>query len=1149
MLSPRRRLLAFVMASLSAMLLAQVAFGQAVFGNIAGTVTDPSGAAIPDAQVVITDLDRGTTFQTATNADGNYTKTHLLAGRYEVKVSASGFAESATPAEVQVDATTRVDAQLALGRTEAKVTVTAETPLLTTDRAEVSSTLTANELNELPVFNRNLTTLMLAMPGAQLNSFQHASSENPQGGIQFNVNGQYFYSNGFQLDGTENQSNVLGIIVVNPNPDSLQEFKVSTSNYDAEFGNVSGALMVGTTKSGTNEFHGSAFEYLRNDKTNAADAFSHFKAPFRSNQFGGTIGGPILKDKLFGFFGYQGGRQRIGGSLITTVPTDEERSGDLRALLGDYICNDGTVSSGPCANPFNVTTIEGDTVPARAGMVFDPTTGNPDGSGRQVFSAGGEVNVIPTSRVATPMTTLLGYLPGPNFGAAGDIGNNFATTLVQKFDTDQYDARVDYNISEKEHFFARYSIANFTKQAPGAYGEVAGGPAGPSFNFAGKSVARNQSLALGWSYSLSPTLITDVRFGAYRYRPQVLPGGYGLNPASDAGLMGLNRGTPDTTSMPAFYVNGNGGFNFGYALGVNQCNCPLDETENQFQWVNNWTKQKGNHTIKWGADIRRAQQKRIPSDNHRSGELSFDDSTTGNADVDAVAAGNAATGAGLASYLLGMPSYLARTFTGTGFYPSLRQTRLFFFGQDSWRATRKLTLNIGLRYENYLPQSGTKPGSAGTFDPTTGEVMVAGIGSVPRNFGIKAYNWGFAPRLGFAYQLQPKTVVRAGYGRSFNAAGVGAVFAQNPEYSPPVYITQALTAPNPYVNAVDLLAGAPPEPVMPEIGPNGRFPLPPDIGIYFYFDQPDAYRIPLADFWNLSVQHEINPTLTAEVAYVGNVGRHLFANRNTNQAVPGPGDYDPRRPFFKFGLSQGIYDVCNCDNSNYNSLQAKLQKRASHGLDFLLTYTWSKAMTNSEGGYNFSDNYNLRGDHGPASWDHTHALTLMHTWELPFGKGRRWASNTSKVADAIVGGWRFSGVSTLLSGVAFTPFVGNAPLLNTDFNTVRPDIVGNPTVSNPSRDLWFNPDAYTSPQQEFRNGTASKGSLRGPAQYVFNLALDKSFVITEGKTLEFRWENFNAFNLTNLGVPNNYIDGSDPGKIFYAATDMRQMQFGLHFRF
>jgi TonB-dependent receptor-like protein len=820
----------------------------------------------------------------------------------------------------------------------------------------------------------------------------------------------------------------------------------------------------------------------------------------------------------------------------------------VSGLLGDFICADGTTSSSGCSNPVMVGTTEGTTVPAQTGMVFDPSTGNPDGSGRKAFSSGGQVNVFTP---AAPMPKLLTYLPMPNTGAPGQVFNNYIASPKEGFNSDQYDGRIDYNRSDKHHFFGRYSIADFTKHSPGAYGEGAGGPS--VFGFAGRSQVRNQSVSLGYTYSLSPTLIADFRFGAYRYRVHVDPNGAGTNPASDAGLIGLNRGTFDTEGMPAFNVNGNGGFNFGYSLGVNQCNCPLRETENHFQWVNNWTKQAGNHTIKWGADIRRAQQRRIDSSTHRAGEVSFVDSTTGNADVDTIGApSGATTGAALASYLLGVPGSFVQQFSGPGFYPSLRQTRLYFFGQDAWRATQKLTVTYGLRYENYLPQTGTKPGSAGTFDPLTGEVVVAGIGRTPRNMGIQAYNLGFAPRLGLAYQLRPTTVVRAGYGRSFNAAGVGAVFAQNPELDPPVQFVYNLNAPNPYGSAVPtfLTSGIPAPPAPPINLSTGRYPLPDGVSVYFYFDQPNAYRIPLADFWNFSIQNEIRTNLSLELAYVGNVGRHLFANENRNQAVPGPGDYDPRRPFFpNFGLEQGIYNVCNCDNSNYHSLQAKLEKKTSHGLDFLLTYTWSKAITDSEGGYSFDNNYNLRGDYGPASWDHTHALTLLHTWELPFGKGRRWAANGNKAVDALVGGWRFSGVTTMLSGAAFTPFVSNAPLLNSDFNSVRPDVIGNPGVSNPNANEWFNPSAYTAPQQHFRDGTASKGSLRGPAEYVFNLALAKNFFIAEGKTLEFRWENFNAFNIDNLGLPNNTVDVSGAGQITSTATAMRQMQFALHFRF
>ncbi len=1121
------------------------ASGQAVSGNIDGTVFDATGAAVPGASITITDLDRGTAWHLLANNEGNYSQTHLLAGRYQVKVESPGFAAFLANATVQVDATTRVNATLSPASAQQTISVTSETPLLTTDRAEIATTLTGREVQELPVLDRNLTNLMLVVPGTQLNSWQHATSENPQQGIQANVNGQFFTANGFLLDGTENESAILGIAVINPNLDSLQDFKVSTSNYDAEFGSASGALIQATTRSGTNTIHGSLFEFLRNDITNAADPFTFQNPPIRWNQFGGSVGAPIIKDKLFGFFDYQGTRRRTGGSLITTVPTAAERNGDLSALLGDYICNDpgNPVSSAPCANPVMVTTTEGASVAARAGMVFDPTTGDSStGAGRRVFARNGQINMVP---VAPAIAKLMNYLPLPNNGDA--IYNNYTASESQKFDTDQLDARVDYNPTALSHVFGRYTLAGFDQLSPGAFGALAGGPS--AFGFAGESNTRNQSLALGFDHTFSPTLVTDARFGFYRYRVRVQPNGVGQTPATDAGLPGLNAGSPETSGMPAFYINGSGGFDFGYALGVNSCNCPLRETENHFQWVNNWTKQWNNHSLKFGVDVRRAQQQRIPSDSHRSGEISFNDSSTGNPDVDNIAAGQAATGAALGSFLLADTSYFARYFTGLNYYPGLRQTRIFLFGQDSWRVTPKLTIDYGLRWEDYLPQTAAKPGGAGSFDPATGEVLAAGIGSVPLDMGVKPYNLGFAPRLGVAYQVLSSTVIRTGFGISFNPSGLGAVFGQGADYNPPIVNPQSVPQPNPYVPAFNLLAGPPAVP-NPPVGANGRYPLPDGISVYYFTDPQNSYRIPEAYFWNFTIQHEFGGSLALEVAYVGNVGRHLFLSLNRNQAIPGPGDFDPRRPFYNsFGLEQGLYQTCNCDNSSYNALQTKLQKRFSHGLDFLLTYTYGKAMGNSEGAGGFSNNYDVRASHGPMSWDRTHTVTFEHNWDLPFGRDRRWALGHNAIADAILGGWRLSGVHTFASGLPFTPAVANAPLLNTDFNNVRADIVGDTNVSNPNRNQWFNPAAFTEPQQPYRNGTASRNSLRGPGLAVSNLSLSKNLLPMEGKSLELRADAFNVFNHVNLGLPNGTIDTFGAGEITYAQTAMRQMQFGLHFQF
>ncbi|HEX4166490.1 MAG TPA: TonB-dependent receptor, partial [Bryobacteraceae bacterium] len=883
--------------------------------------------------------------------------------------------------------------------------------------------------------------------------------------------------------------------------------------------------------------------------TNATDPFTQLNPPLRWNQFGGTVGAPIIKDKLFGFFDYQGTRRRTGGSILTTVPTAAERNGDLSALLGNYICADKTTSPTPCANPEMVPTTEGGTTAARANMVFDPNTGVTSGpmagSGREAYTVHGQPNIIP---VAAPMQKLLALIPSPNNGSS--FFNNFITEGVQRFDTDQYNGRVDYSLSANTHIFGRYTLANFNNYSPAAFGDAGGGPS--AFNFSGDSIDRNQSLALGLDHTFSPSLITDARFGFYRYRIRVQPNDVGTTPATDAGLPGLNTGSQATSGLPAFYVDGNGGFNFGYALGVNQCNCPLKETENQFQWVNNWTKIAGDHTIKFGADIRRAQQQRIPSDSHRSGEIHFDASETGDLGVDNSAGGNASTGSGLASYLLALPSTFARYYTAYDYYPGLRQTRTFFYAQDSWRITPKLTLTYGLRWEDYLPQTAAKPGGAGSFDPTTGEVLVAGVGGIPLNLGVKAYNALYEPRFGIAYQAAPKTVIRAGFGISANPAGLGSVFGQGADYNPPIVNPQSVNQSNIYFAPFNLLNG-PPAPLNPPVGSNGRYLLPNGIGINYFTDPLNSYRIPLVEFWNFTVQQQLSPTIAMQVAYVGNVGRHLFEALNRNQAVPGTGDVDPRRPFYnEFGLTQGIVQYCNCSTSNYNSLQTRLQKQFSRGIDFLFTYTWAKVLDYaSEGAGNSPSNvYDGRNDYGPASWDRTQTITFTHDLEIPVGRNRRWKLGNNAIADAVLGGWRLSGVHTFGTGLPFTPTVANAPLLNDpDFSQLRPDLIGNPNLPNPNASQWFNVAAYSEPQQPLRQGTAGRDSLRGPKLWESDLSLSKNLLLSERFKFELRADAFNVFNHVNLANPASQIDSSGAGQITAILVPMRQMQFGLHFQF
>ena len=518
----------------------QIAVAQQVSGSIYGTVTDQTGAAVPNAKVTITDQDKGTKFDVTTNEAGNYTKDRLIPGTYTVEVEGTGFRKAVSrDVRVNVDNAARVDIALQVGNVSEQVEVSAAAPLLQSDRADVATTLTSKQLIDLPSFNRNFQSYELLLPGTNVLGWQHASSENPQGSVQIQVNGQHFAGTGFQLDGTDNQDPILGIIVINPNIDSVTETKISSQNYDAEFSYTGSGLMNVSTRSGTNDWHGSAFEYLQNNSPGfqsfARNPFNSaentYVPPVKWNQFGGAIGAPIIKNKLFVFGDAQLTRRRTGSSVKTSVLTAAARAGNFNEYLQ------------PIAGAPNVQTTEGATVPLQRNMIFDPTTGDPNtGVGRQVFSSGGIVNAIPQSRLSPQALAILSYVPLPN--APGDPGkafnNNFVATGSEAFDTNNWDTRGDWFMNEKSSMFGRYSEQKFNKFAPGAFGLLAGGPALDNIGFAGTSDVKNQSLSVGYTRTFSPTLIGDFRFGWMRYRVNVLPNGLGTSPAADAGIPNLN---------------------------------------------------------------------------------------------------------------------------------------------------------------------------------------------------------------------------------------------------------------------------------------------------------------------------------------------------------------------------------------------------------------------------------------------------------------------------------------------------------------------------------------------------------------------------------------------------------------------------------
>ncbi|MGI8989299.1 MAG: carboxypeptidase regulatory-like domain-containing protein [Bryobacteraceae bacterium] len=1110
---------------------------QAVYGNIVGTVLDASGAAIAGAKVTIRNVERDVTNTTTTNESGNYSQRYLIVGRYQVRVEAPGFKSfQQDNVGVSVDSEALVDIKLEVGEAAQTLEVSAEASLLKTERSDVSTTYSQKAVAELPMLSRRFTNFQLITPGVSLwpVSLTAASPENPQGSYRLLVNGQSFAGVSHLLDGTDNHDAVLGWIVINPTLESVTEAKVTTADYDAEFGTSAAAVVSAQTKSGTNAIHGSAFEFLRNDHLQARNPFTQSIPIYGTNgreipvtqwnQFGGSIGGPIKKNKLFYFGDYQGTRRNTGGSVLLRVPSLAERTGNLSGLGLD---------------------------------IYNPASGSTPAT-RTAFPGA----IIPASLISAQAANLLKFIPAPNINASKDQPN-YAGSGAVGFNDDAFNTRVDWYASEKMHVFGRYSFVNFGISSPGIYGYAGGpgfDPSGGTSAFAGSSTSLNHSIAAGFDYVLNPALFTDFRFGFFRYQVNVVPNGLSTAPATDAGIPGLNLDKQYTGGMPAFFINdyGNNLFKFGYALGVNSCNCPLNENEKQFQFVNNWSKIRGNHSFKFGADIRQAHNLRVPSDQHRAGQLSFNAAGT---------QGPNGGGSGLATYLLGDVQLFQRYISSV---TDARETqnRWFFYGQDTWRISQKLTLNYGLRWELYRPQTVNGPGKGGFIDIGTGEVLVAGSQGVGLNLNVQGRLTDLAPRIGIAYQITPKTVIRSGYGRGYDLGIFGSVFGHNVTQNLPVLGIQTLTPANNFDTVFTLAQGPTPLDAAGILnsqkkGPNGR-PLLPNGVTPFVISQ--NMRLPTVDAWNFSVQRQLTGTISAEAAYVGNKGTHVFAGTG--------GDYDPnqatlvgygtlslnqRKPYFqKFGWSQTLRYFGSDASNNYNALQTKVEKRFSQGLQLLAHYTWSRNIDYS-GTYFPVDATYARG---VSDNNRNHAVVIASLWEVPFGKGRKYGSNLNRGVDFLLGGWQANGIYNWASGLPFTP---SYQACNSDRDTgwCKPNVLGDWHAKDPSQFGWFattdtllNANGQVSgpwqrPQKGVQ-GNVGRNALYGPRFSQLDMSFFKTVPVTERVRVQFRAESFNFTNHTNLGRPNGCVDCPGvSGRIFNAIGNYvpRQWQLATRIEF
>ncbi|MGB7284728.1 MAG: carboxypeptidase regulatory-like domain-containing protein [Candidatus Acidiferrum sp.] len=1077
--------------------------GQAVYGSIFGTVTDAQGSAVVGAKVTVKSIAKQTVYEATTNESGNYTITHLIPDNYSVKVEGAGFKAYDVPSvTVSADNGFQINAQLQVGTVNQTVEVTEEVPQLKTDRADVATEFNEKYVDSLPILNRNFTNLELLSPGTQkLVGWSHAATENPQGGQQIFVDGQHFSGTSFELDGTDNQDAILGIIVVNPNIDAIQETKIALQNYDAEFGKAVAGVITVQTKSGTNEIHGSGFYDYYGSGQAARNPFTNAPGVALPNasykDFGVQMGGPVIKDKLFYFADYQGIREVSGLTNQLSTPTTE-------AIQS---CNPTTNGASDTPGYCNLSAYTAQ-ISSGGGLIYNPATGNPlTGAGRTPFcgpaGCATEPNWIPIGMISTQAAAILADFPTP---MTNGVVNNYTGSGSGNYNQNAFDTRIDYSAPHGYQVFGRFSLDYFNLSGKGTLGDLGGVGFGPG-GLNGESTVHNYSLASGFDKAIGTTWLTDFRFGYFKYNPLTEYSDANSNPMTGFGVPGLNLGTSETGGLSGFNLtaNNNGAAQisaFGDGLNIGRCNCPLIESEQQFQFVNNWTKIKGNHQFKFGADIRYAENLRIPSDDSRTGILNFD------------ADGTSLAGAGgysLATFLLGDVTSFSR-FVSTSLTAAGRQRRWFFYGQDTWRATTKLTINYGLRWEIYDPEYVNGKGNGGFANLTNGVINVAGYGGIGLNGNVANTYKALAPRLGIAYQVNTKTVVRLGYGRGFDIGVFGSNFGHAVNQNLPVLAAQSLAdsnynpaATNNMSPVFTLAQGPPAYPfasVIADISPQGTLPLLGPDGTASTYIRPTKQVLPTVDAWNATVQRQVTNTITVQIAYVGNKGTHvLFPNGPSyNANAPAVGDgtdfvncptpstcgltsfvpFVPqadRRPYFLNGVPAFTYPnstytnaagvvlptpaCCAVDlgnyfgnnaSSNYNSLQAKVVKRFENGLQFQAFYTFSHSNT-----YDTTQNYYdiaPKLEYGPDQYNRDHVFVLTSVYELPFGKGKRFMGDASRALDYVIGGWQMSNTLNWSSGLPFTASIGECGDI-ADAGPCRPNLV-------PGKSLSLGPHEVTS---------------------------------------------------------------------------------------
>ena len=1041
------------------------AMAQVLYGSIVGAVQDETGAVVPNANVTIVNGATGRSRETATKEDGTYSFADVPEGSYTLTIAAKGFRTSQTNnVAVTINMVMRYDMRLQVGERADTITVQADTAAIQTDSADVHTALSSADVTQLPLSGyRNYQTLINLVPGATPAAYQNAVSGSPARSLNTNINGTTNTSNNTRLDGAlDMRGSLPAQSLYVPPAESIETVNVSTNNFDAEQGLAGGAAINVITKSGTNAFHFVVFEHNTNERLTDRNFFNVSTSALPKdimNNYGGTVGGPIRKNKLFFFLGWEGMRERSNYSKITTVPTDAQRAGNFSAL---------------------------------AVSLYDPNTGSPTGTGRTPFPN----NVIPISEQSPITLQMQALVPEPNL--PGTTSNYYASAPVQ-FNRDNVDAKINWNLSDKSVFWTKYSVMKalvtdqFSLGAAGGAGMINGGGAGTGN-------VLQQVAAIGGVHTFSPTFLMDGTVAVSRDPLTLIPPdgntAFGLDTLH---IPGTNGPGPRYNGIPQFSISGYEPF------GTNETYLPKYVRNTYFTYSLNFGWNKGRHDIRFGLDVVRLRDNEWHPEQGGGPIGTF----TFNGSVTLPGTGSPNQFNNYASFLLGLPQTISKTIEPDWMAP--RQWMDGAYVRDRWQVTNNLTITLGLRWEYYPIMTYANYGMV-RFDAATGNVDIGGYGSVPNDTGNSTSKKDFAPRFGLAYRLGTKSVIRGGYGISIDPQGPMAQML----FSYPNIVLQSFAGNTAYIPYGPIANGIPAIPY-PNVS-SGTVPLP--LAITTVSLPPGPYIRGYIQSYNLFLQRELAAGFSGSVGYVGTHTVHENVLYSINAGGPGAGN-NGRPLAITSGRVVDETFIEPVGSSIYNALQAQLARKLAEGLQVTVAYTYSKAIDNVDnelGTLLFYDAANFARNRAAAGFDRTQNLRMAWVADLPFGAGKRWVQ--SGVASKVLGGWQVNGIFSAYSGLPFSVTASGSSLNAPDETQTAQQV--NRVVAKlngiGSSSPYYDPTAFA-PVTSVAYGNSGRNILRGPGLVNADTALFRNFRFKERWNMQFRAEAYNLSNTPHFSNP------------------------------